>query len=150
MRSPERRARLIARNVSRATHGHAGCGAKSLTYKTWVGMCGRCTNPGHSRFADYGGRGITVDPRWFDFSNFLADMGEKPSPELSLDRVDNDQGYSPSNCRWVTRSEQALNRRPRKYPPLAPERRAKISAAMKGKPWTDARRAAHTSSGASL
>jgi hypothetical protein len=78
-------------------------------------MINRCTNRSHKKWAHYGGRGITVCPRWrSDFLNFLRDMGERP-PGLSLDRIDNDGPYSPSNCRWVDLSTQSKNRRPIAY-----------------------------------
>jgi hypothetical protein len=97
--------------VQRSTkHGHTG----TSIYWTWGDMVGRCTNPKHKRYADYGGRGITVCDRWRDFANFLADMGERP-PGMELDRIDNDRGYEPGNCRWADRSTQAKNRRPSAY-----------------------------------
>ena len=80
---------------------------------TWLAMAGRCHNPKDQRFTDYGGRGITVCDRWRGpdgFANFLADMGERPAGK-TLDRKDNDRGYSPDNCRWATNGEQASNKR---------------------------------------
>lgn len=73
----------------------------------------RCLVPTDRAYPRYGGRGIDIDPRWIEsFEVFLADVGERPSPELSLDRIDNDRGYWPGNVRWATGSEQNRNRRP--------------------------------------
>ena len=82
-------------------------------YRTWRGMLSRCSDPGSQAFKNYGGRGIRVCDRWRDhFFAFAADMGAKPSELHSLDRVNNDGNYEPSNCRWATWPEQAANRRP--------------------------------------
>jgi hypothetical protein len=80
-------------------------------YATWSNMIQRCTNPRNARFFDYGGRGISVCGRWLTFQNFEADMGVRPTPAHSLDRVNNDGNYQPDNCEWATKSKQRLNSR---------------------------------------
>jgi hypothetical protein len=85
--------------------------ANSLTYGSWCNLIQRCTNPRHPKYNDYGGRGITVCKRWSKFENFLADMGEKPAPRMSVERKNNNRGYTPSNCVWATNNVQASNRR---------------------------------------
>lgn len=84
-----------------------------VEYSAWVNMKHRCLNPKHKQFKDYGGRGITVCPQWLNsFSTFLQDVGRKPSPELTLDRINNSGNYEPSNVAWRSRKDQASNRRP--------------------------------------
>lgn len=81
-------------------------------YRAWQTMRLRCTVPTNPAYKDYGARGITVCDRWlYSVENFVADMGLKPTPEHELDRRDNDLGYSPENCRWVTRKVNDRNRR---------------------------------------
>lgn len=80
-------------------------------YSVWSGMIQRCTNPNSEAYDNYAGRGIFVCDRWMSFENFYADMGPRPSPMHSLDRIINDQGYNPENCRWATRVVQNNNTR---------------------------------------
>lgn len=92
-------------------HGHRRIGQQDPTYTSWDSMWQRCTNPNTPAYPHYGGRGITVDQKWKDFSAFLQDMGERPSLAYEIDRKDNDQGYCKDNCKWSTRREQMMNTR---------------------------------------
>jgi hypothetical protein len=103
--------------AARGRHGEAnsnwrGGKTEHPLYGSYNEMLARCTRPDHPRYADYGGRGITVCDRWrSDFWAFVDDMGDRPEGQ-SLDRVDNDGPYSPDNCRWATSAQQRANRRP--------------------------------------
>ena len=85
-------------------------------YHSWANMMRRTTHKNDPRYADWGGRGITVCERWRKFENFAADMGTKP-PGTTLDRIDNDGNYEPGNCRWATPAQQARNQRRAKLSP---------------------------------
>ncbi len=109
-----RRARgraMLTGNSNGWIHGHASGGKVSIEYASWMSMIARCENKKHSQFKDYGGRGITVCGEWrYSFETFLADMGMRPEKH-TLDRIDNDKGYSKDNCRWSDRRTQTLNSR---------------------------------------
>jgi len=91
-------------------HGQSGSN-RTKVYRAWVNIRTRTTNPKHESYVRYGARGITVCPRWSVFNTFYADMGDPPSRNHSLGRINNDGDYAPDNCQWETKREQSFNRR---------------------------------------
>jgi len=109
---------------ARRTHGEASAGGKRTPeYTTWAGIRNRCENPENQAFQDYGGRSISVCARWAVYENFLEDMGRRPSPHHSIDRIDNDGNYEPGNCHWATMAEQSSNTRAVRRITIGPETR---------------------------
>ena len=100
----------IARRMGRANTQHGLSMTKSPEYHAWRAMRSRCTNPKNREYCRYGGRGITVAQAWDSFEAFYEDMGTRPSSKHSLDRRNNNLGYSKENCRWVIAKTQARNR----------------------------------------
>lgn len=108
------------------THG----ASKTIEHATWCRIIDRCENKKLPCYKNYGGRGIKVCARWrHSFENFLEDMGYRPSNDHSIDRIDNEKGYSPSNCRWALRSEQMRNTRRKRVVTLNGKKMLLIEAA---------------------
>lgn len=116
---------IPAFQIKSKTRISCGCATRSkkhgmsntAVFKRWSGMMRRCYGANTKDYKNYGGRGITVCERWHEFENFYADMGELPDPSLTLERVNNEAGYSKENCIWATWSQQNRNKRPRTVKP---------------------------------
>lgn len=101
----------LARAIN-TRHGEYATESLSPEYRTWLSMNKRCYSPNNPSYMDYGARGIGVCAEWrHDYTAFLRDMGRRPGPRYSIDRIDPDKGYSPENCRWATIATQNRNRR---------------------------------------
>jgi hypothetical protein len=99
--------RNIKSSKRNTTHGLSN----TLAYKTWLGIRRRCRDEKFGSYKDYGAKGIDIWQPWYEsVERFVADMGQPPTPEHTLDRIDNSKGYEPGNVRWATQTEQARNR----------------------------------------
>lgn len=111
-------------SLEKTTHGHTRNRKTTPTYRSWCAMWTRCTNPNQKDHANYVDRGIQVCERWTSFENFLADMGERPEGK-TIDRINPNGHYEPSNCRWADAYQQARNRRKASFSPISLPNREK-------------------------
>lgn len=134
-KTPTNKARVTVCGVCESRrntrHGHnrrKGTG-QTAEYRSWSGMKRRCTNPRGNSYQRYGARGVKVCERWRGdngYANFYEDMGPRPTPQHSIDRIDNDGDYTPENCRWATVEEQSNNRSTNAYHVIDGERLTRI------------------------
>ena len=101
-------ATTACRSCGHATHG-ASTDRQASGFGSWERMVRSVTDPNHTNYEQYGGTGLDIDPRWLDYTVFIADMGAKPTPQHTIDRIDNAKGYWLGNCRWATQQEQNQN-----------------------------------------
>jgi hypothetical protein len=120
----------------KARHGHCRRGRVSPEYMAWQNMKARCKYAYYRGYENYGGRGIGIAPKFLVFEEFLAEVGYRPSPQHSLDRIDNDGYYAPGNVRWVLRSDQNKNRRPASEWPSTKRKAAAKAATRPATPLT--------------
>ncbi len=106
-------------NQNGVRHGESTRTRRTPENTAWQNMRARCLRPSHPSYKNYGGRGVTVCDEWESFEQFLQDVGRRPGPGYSIDRVDNDGGYEPGNVRWATVAQQAANKRSKCSPGCA-------------------------------
>lgn len=102
---------MVSGGADMIVHNTTINGKRTPEYNSWRCLVARCNNPNHAGYKDYGGRGITVDEDWDDFTSFLNDMGYKPTQKHQIDRIDNNGNYTKTNCRWSTAKDNNNNRR---------------------------------------
>jgi hypothetical protein len=110
----------LDRDAAKNPHFKHGL-SHSPEHRCWVAMIQRCQNQNAKSYKDYGGRGIKVCKRWHHFETFLSDMGRRPPGRYSIERIDNERGYTPSNCKWIPLRDQAKNRRTTRHSRPKPE-----------------------------